>query len=194
MSHDVAVCVAIAVYILIFFLMLGFVGYLLYNSGAKRKDNFPKREAKKSVQATTDVNVYEEKPRYSMKPLMTRHELENYRKLKPVAQKLGLEIFAKVRVADLFEYNKERSDDLKLFNWIRAKHIDFVIWNPKSEKVVLLLELSDRSHLEPKRRERDNFIRDISNEVGYEFRMYPEVLPDKMEWLLRAILKGKGTV
>lgn len=132
-------------------------------------------------------------PCYILKPLMSRNELKNYFVLRSMTDGLGLEVFTKVRIWDLVEPNSKRIDRQTLENRISKKHIDFVIWNPKTKKVVLLLEILDPSHYEPKRKRRDKFVFGLAKEVGYEFEKYPEVIPYKMEYLLKKILEKQGS-
>lgn len=138
----------------------------------------------------TSMTGNDSKLRYSKCKLMTEHEKACYDRLKPVTDKLQLEIFTKVRLLDLFEPNEDRIDSKTLFYKVSQKHIDFVIWDSKHNSVVLLLEISDYSHSAPDRRYRDGFVRSIAEEVGYNFAMYPEIKPDLMEVKLKGLLRG----
>lgn len=97
----------------------------------------------------TSMTGNDSKLRYSKCKLMTEHEKACYDRLKPVTDKLQLEIFTKVRLLDLFEPNEDRIDSKTLFYKVSQKHIDFVIWDSKHNSVVLLLEISDYSHSPP---------------------------------------------
>lgn len=165
------------------------IGFSLYHSGSKKNKAAP--PPKKEIPPARPREIPEPSPRYSKRDLLTPHERENYIRLKSVTDKLRLEIFVKVRLSDLFEINEARSDSQTLFNWIRSKHIDFVVWNPVNNTVVLLLEIWDSSHKDPDRKRRDDFVRDIADEAGYNFAMYPEVKPDLMEIKLKGLLKGR---
>lgn len=166
-----------------------FLIWFLLHIGSEKSKGKGQPQLPKSV-ATDQLLEKDNLPRYFKHPLMTSHEEENYFRLKSVTDKLGLEIFTKVRLADLVEPNSNRKDQSALFNWVRSKHIDFVIWNPKSSSVVLLLEIWDSSHKSDDREKRDAFVRDLAKEVGYNFAMYPEVIPEKMEYKLKGLLRG----
>lgn len=74
-------------------------------------------------------------------------------------------VFAKIRVADLVEVNGISSSNKKAFysafNKIGMKHIDFAIVNRVTLKVLVLIELDDRSHLLGPRIQRDKFLDDL---------------------------------
>ena len=129
-------------------------------------------------------------PLYTAQPIMTPHERSNYERLRPITDKLGLEIFPKVCLLDLLKPNEERTDYTKCLNMVKAKHVDFVIWNPINGKVVLILEISDSSHERYDRQVRDSFVRNILERAGYNFADYLEVQPEKMKYKLEGLLRG----
>lgn len=74
-------------------------------------------------------------------------------------------VFAKVRVADLVEVNGISSSNKKAFfsafNQIGMKHIDYVLVNKSTLKVLVLIELDDRSHMLSPRIKRDKFLDEL---------------------------------
>ncbi len=77
--------------------------------------------------------------------ILTERERSFYRILKPVADKLELQICPKVRLADIVSIKKGTKDWQKWFNKIRSKHVDFLLCD-YDMNIVLLLELDDSSH------------------------------------------------
>ena len=71
-----------------------------------------------------------------------------------------LEIYGKVRVADVLTPKKRRevSDWQRSFNKISAKHFDFVLCEKESLTPVCAVELNDRSHNTKERKARDEFL------------------------------------
>ena len=68
-------------------------------------------------------------------------------------------IFPKVRICDIIEQkNKGKYAD---FNRIKSKHVDFLICTKDPIASKIIIELDDRSHDTPTRRERDNFVDEI---------------------------------
>lgn len=72
-------------------------------------------------------------------------------------------VFGKVRVADIVEPNptKKRSEWLKAFNSISAKHFDYVICCTDTLQPICVIELDDKSHSKKKRQLRDQFLEKV---------------------------------
>ena len=77
-------------------------------------------------------------------------------------------IFSKVRVADLLTPQKglNRSNWQRAFNQISAKHVDFLLCDPKDCAVKLAIELDDASHGSTKRQKRDAFLEQACESAG----------------------------
>ncbi len=107
---------------------------------------------------------------YEKRYLLTKNEWYFYKKLKPIADKLGYSILAKIRLADLVgvKTKVDRKERAKYFAKIKAKHIDFILCNPENLAPVLLIELDDNSHNSDKRTERDHFVNTVLEKTGYK--------------------------
>lgn len=85
-------------------------------------------------------------------------------------QALGdeLRLFGKVRVADVVKVEGagDRSARQRAFNRISAKHFDFLLCRPGDLAVVAAVELDDHSHGARKRRDRDDFLREVCEAAG----------------------------
>jgi hypothetical protein len=64
-----------------------------------------------------------------------------------------LVVFAKVRLCDVLKHGNRQS-----LNKISQKHVDFVLCTPDRLAPVLAIELDDKSHSTPHRKERDEFV------------------------------------
>lgn len=106
--------------------------------------------------------------RYKIRPfLTTKNEHEFYKQLLPAATAKNLTVFTKVRLADLIEPDeRDWSRKSSAFNKIKAKHVDFVLCEKQYMRPVLVIELDDRSHQRPDRKERDIFVDSILHSVG----------------------------
>lgn len=114
---------------------------------------------------------------YDPKPILTNREYEFYKKLKPLADNCGLNIYTKVRLADLVEPKPKDENPLwmECFNKIRSKHIDFALADDDTN-IIVLIELDDSSHKRTDRIERDNFVNAILKNTGYTLlRTYGEL-------------------
>ena len=69
-------------------------------------------------------------------------------------------LFAKVRLADIIKVQRRLDGKRRYtpFNRISAKHADFVACDPKTFRVVGVVELDDSSHRAAKRQQRDRFM------------------------------------
>ena len=90
-----------------------------------------------------------------------------YRDVRPIADKLGLIVFTKVRLADLLTVPKGTKDYTKWFNRIKAKHVDFVFVD-REYNIKLLVEVDDPTHNRPDRQARDEAVDEMFRQVGME--------------------------
>ena len=68
-------------------------------------------------------------------------------------------LFAKVRLGDILQIERgvEGKRRFAAFGRISSKHADFVLCDPRTFRVAAVIELDDRSHQLPARRQRDEF-------------------------------------
>jgi len=100
----------------------------------------------------------------SIGSLVTKSELKFYRALTVTVKGRHI-IFSKVRMADVMNPKKgiyDKSTWHKAFNKIAKKHYDFVLCDPTTLEVQILIELDDSSHNRPERMRRDSFVNTAS--------------------------------
>ena len=123
---------------------------------------------------------------YDPVPILTDREFEFYERLRPVAEEFGLQIFTKIRLADLIVPKPKAENPfwMECFNKIRSKHIDFALAD-ENAAIVMLIELDDSTHDRPDRVERDDFVNAVLENTGYilirtygETDVITELLPD----------------
>lgn len=104
---------------------------------------------------------------YQKRWLFSYNEKDAYNKLKPIADELGLTVFAKVRLLDLLEPTKGNPKYKTYFYKVQAKHVDFVLCD---EKLIAryVIELDDSSHDTEDRKKRDSFVDEVVTSVGYK--------------------------
>lgn len=107
-------------------------------------------------------------------------------------------IFCKVRLADVVSAPDSRPDERRWFRKISSFHVDFVICDPKTTAPLLVVELDDRSHASPKRRERDKFKQAVLAaahvplyRVPAQEAYDPAELGEKIEQIIRGTNNGK---
>lgn len=85
----------------------------------------------------------------------------------PLQEAVGVEfqIMCKVRVADVLTCSD--ADWRRGFGGaISQKHLDFVLCEPRTTRIILAIELDDRSHDAPHRQRRDRFLNDTLQAAG----------------------------
>ncbi len=77
-------------------------------------------------------------------------------------------VMSKVRVPDLIRVRKglDRSERSSAFNRIKAKHVDFVLCEPGTMRVMCVIELDDKSHRSEKVQRRDALMDSIYAAAG----------------------------
>ena len=91
--------------------------------------------------------------------LMTPAEREFHSILEPVVRPYG-RISLKVRLADLFEIRPERGRQ-SAYHLISNQHIDFLVTEHGTSRILCGIELDDRSHQRPDRQKRDAFVNQL---------------------------------
>jgi Protein of unknown function (DUF2726) len=86
--------------------------------------------------------------------------------IRPTAQ-----VMAKVRLADIINVDPtlRGSDRFRAFNVIQAKHVDFVLCDRASSRIICVIKLNDKSHRQPKRAARDALLRKAFARAGVPF-------------------------
>jgi very-short-patch-repair endonuclease len=105
--------------------------------------------------------------------LLTPAERSFYAVLLRVAESEHRQVFAKVRLADLFWLPGDATDRLIHQNRINQKHIDFVLCDPRQLTPLLAVELDDSSHQRTDRQKRDAFVDEVCAVAGLPLLRVP---------------------
>ena len=107
------------------------------------------------------------KYQYEKTAVLTKTESNFYRDLKEITTKYKLEVFPKVRLADIIKVKKglDYSSFTSAFNSIKSKHIDFLITDSEYNTLVLI-ELDDDSHNKKSAIKNDEFKNEVLLTVG----------------------------
>ena len=129
-------------------------------------------------------------PYIARERLVTNSELKFYRTLRKAVMD-DWEIFAMVRIADILRVKPSAKNKRTWVNKILAKHIDFVLCEPSSLKIVMAIELDDKSHERQDRIERDQFVNEAFDSaeipllrVPVEEKYYGRDIRQRIEALL----------
>ena len=101
--------------------------------------------------------------------ILTQTENDFYAKLCRALNQAGLDVIVwpQVNVSSIIEsVGKDSQQRMKAFNRICRKSVDYVIVNNRTRETIVCIELDDYTHNRNSRKERDNFINAIFNNVG----------------------------
>ena len=129
------------IYILIFIIIVQRLAIIV--------NKIPKTENEKNI----DLSSLYQKKIY----LLTQNELKFYKLLKSITDRNNLNLFSQVSLYEIIN-----SKDIKSFNKIKSKTIDFVITDVNC-KIKLCIELDDPTHIKENRQKRDEFIDKLFN-------------------------------
>lgn len=122
---------------------------------------------------------------------MTETERKFYTALS-TAVKPQLEIFSKVRLEDIIIVPTQTPNREAHRNRIKSSHIDFVLADPHTSKILLAIELDDPSHQQPHRKERDQFkdnALQAANVPLLRISTQPQYNPQKLRQLIETTTK-----
>lgn len=123
----------------------------------KTSDNINMIQAPPTLSSLYDKKIY----------LLTSDGLKFYKLLKPIVNRNELNLFTQVAL-----YEIVKAKDIKDFNKIKSKSIDFVITDLNC-KIKICIELDDASHLKDSRQKRDIFIETLFNDLGIKLLRIP---------------------
>lgn len=124
-------------------------------------------------------------PYYAHEKLLTNAEIKFYHVLNKVIPDTQ-SISCKVRLADIIQCSQK--------NWrkgfgykIAAKHIDFLIFDIETSRIILCIELDDKSHTLPHRIQRDIFVNNALQKATVPFLRIPVAFGYDMAFLQKEI-------
>jgi Protein of unknown function (DUF2726) len=104
-----------------------------------------------------------------------------------------LRLFVKVRLADLVWLPYDIENRQAHVNRVAAKHIDFVLCDPRTLAPVLAVELDDSSHAARHRQQRDALVNEILCTVGLPLLRVPVkrlYVPSELADDIRSAIRG----
>ena len=136
---------------------------IVYIIKTKKDNKFKTSDNINMIQALPTLSSLYHKKIY----LLTSDELKFYKLLKPIVNRNELNLFTQVAL-----YEIVKAKDIKDFNKIKSKSIDFVITDLNC-KIKICIELDDASHLKDSRQKRDIFIETLFNDLGIKLLRIP---------------------
>lgn len=151
--------------------------HLINTSEVKTNNKFIKQRQLEEIDRANKMKKYisecdNEFP-YVKREIMTPAEMKLFHFMK---QNLGyrehIEIFTKVRLADIVDVDSNITTDKSFFYKICAKHLDFVICKATTLDIICVVELDDFTHNTKERQESDAFIMQVLYTAGIPIRRY----------------------
>ena len=122
---------------------------------------------KKNINNENDTNINYNTLYNKKDYLLTQQELKFYKLIKMITDKNNLNLFSQVAL-----YEIVTSKNIKDFNKIKSKTIDFVITDANC-KIKLCIELDDPTHIQENRQQRDKFIEELFNQLNIKLIRIP---------------------
>jgi len=99
--------------------------------------------------------------------LLSEAEAAFYRTLRAAVGQSN-DVSCKVRMEDMFFLPKglEWREQQRWRSRVKSRHIDFVVLNAETGRIMGAIELADSSHRQPRRRERDDFVNAVFRTAG----------------------------
>lgn len=152
-----------------------------------RYDTYEERQEKWAKETWSKwTSTRYEHPWYYPDYLFSKNELAAYKLLFNVSKEFWLRVFPKVRLLDLL---RPKGDYFKRF--VSSLHVDFVLWSPRANRVICVLELLDESHNGWRSEYRDTFVREALKEAGYIYYELDEFKEDELRQLIQNAILGK---
>ena len=123
-----------------------------------------KKEQKAKIQELSNIDINFP---YKKAQLLTDAELQLFNFMKNnLCQIDKLEIFAKVRLADIVQVDTRVTTDKKFLWKITNKHVDYLICKKDTLDIICAVELDDYTHENDAAKEKDMFIMQVLDAAG----------------------------
>lgn len=127
-------------------------------------------------------NLEKEKTVYKLKPIMTECERNFYNILKKLENEYTI-----IPQANLASFIEKKTNN-RFYNDL-FRNIDFAIFDKDLKKVLLLIEINDKTHDTIRRKSRDLKVRKICNDVNLKIITFYTKYPNESEYVLNRVLK-----
>lgn len=154
------------IFIIIF--LIGFIGIIIINIKKLNINKSTKNNLKKTI--------------YELKPIMTEYENNFYNILKNLENEY--KIIPQLNLASIIK----KQNNNKYYNEL-FRNIDFAIFNKDFSKILLLIELNDKTHNSIKRKDRDLKVKKICNDANIKIIFFYSKYPNEKNYVLNRILK-----
>ena len=97
-------------------------------------------------------------PYHKVNSFFTDNEKGFFNILHNISLKYNTILFSKVRLADIIYMKNIDKSNIKYWNKIKSKHVDFIVCSPNKFEILFIIELDDSTHNRKNRIDRDEFV------------------------------------
>lgn len=137
----------------------------------------PKNITQKAATTTNKNN-------YQPKSLMTEYEQYFYKILVELEDELNIKIQPQVNLATILKKENNNKYINELF-----RNIDFGIFSKDYSKLLLLIEINDKTHKNTERKQRDKKVKEILDNANVKLIKFYSNYPNKKEYVKNRIKK-----
>ncbi|MBQ7136501.1 MAG: DUF2726 domain-containing protein [Bacilli bacterium] len=119
---------------------------------------------------------------YKTKDLITEYEEYFYKILLELEEELNVRIQSQINLASIINKTKFNKHIYELF-----RNIDFGIFTKDCKKILLLIEINDKSHNKPERIKRDKQVKDILKQSNIKLITFYSYMPHEKEYVKNKI-------
>lgn len=147
---------------------------------AEEKEKQLKENTLDEEQIQEEAEKQEKFPYILAENVLSSKEQKFYNSIKPIADRYNLTILCKMRLADIVKVPKDTYESLRWFNYIKAKHIDFILCD-NDFKIKLLIEVDDYTHNYQNRKNRDEFVDKIFQQLNLKLAHFKTWTDEELE-------------
>lgn len=159
----------IVVLIVVFAGVLIFIAEILNNNNNNKSNNI-------SFEKNNNITIYKSKP------LMSDYEFKFYKMLDEL--KTTYEIIPQINLASIVKKVNNNKYYSELF-----RNIDFAIFSKDCKELLLLIEINDKTHNDPKRKDRDLKVQKICSDINVKLIKFYTYYPNEKDYVINRIKK-----
>lgn len=125
------------------------------------------------------------KREYYEKPLMTEYEYNFFKKIEPLEKKYNIRIIPQLNLATIIKKVSTERYQSELY-----RNIDFAIFSSDLKKLLLLIEVNDKTHNNRNRKNRDFKVQKIIENAGLELMTFYTTYDNNVNYVQSRIMKS----
>lgn len=132
------------------------------------------------IDSNYDNNKSKEETIYELKPIMTNYERKFYNILKELGN--DYIVVPQLNLASVVKKMNNNRYYSELF-----RNIDFAIFTSDFSKLLLLIEINDKTHQQNKRKDRDLKVQKICNDINVKLIRFHSSYPNERDYVLNRV-------